>query len=222
MNTRYQLLSEIMLHLEDFQVNASDPDNLRDFVVYLKERAFEKESREDWLQHMNFDDPSKVNTTDVAEVEFSTLVATLFRFAKGYTKKAFEKTTFKTLDEFGFMASIFKHGSLHKSEVIEMHMLEISSGSEILKRLLKLGLIQETQDSNDRRAKRISLTPKGYQEIILAFQEMGKVSKVIAGNLNSQELNETIYTLNKLKHFHDNIHEHDKGQEIDSILEKYF
>lgn len=222
MNTRYQLLGEIMSHLEEFQSKSGNPDDLRDFVIFLKGKTFEKESKEDWLEHLNYDEPDKVNTSDIAEVEFSTLVATLFRFAKSYIKKAFEITTFKTIDEFGFMASIFKHGSLHKSEVIEMHMLEISSGSEILKRLIKLGLIQETQDTVDKRAKKISLTPKGHQEIILAFQEMSKVSKVIAGNLTTRELNETIFILSKLKHFHDDIHEHDKGQEIDTILEKYF
>lgn len=221
MNTHYNLLRELLDHLDDFQANSSNPDDMRDFVLYLKEKTFGPESKQQWKDRNDYSKPENVNTKDVAEVEFSTLVAILYRFAKGYIKKAFEKTSFKTIDEFGFMASIFKEGSLLKSEVIHLHRLEISSGSEIIKRLIKLELIEEKADEHDKRARRISLTPKGQYEIIMAFQEMNKVSKVVSGNLSSQELNDTIFILNKLKVFHEDIHEHDKGQEIEFILGKY-
>jgi len=41
--------------------------------------------------------------------------------------------------------------------LINKHLLEISSGSEILKRLIKNELVCEFPDKKDRRAKRVSM-----------------------------------------------------------------
>jgi MarR family transcriptional regulator, lower aerobic nicotinate degradation pathway regulator len=221
MQSRYKLLQQILDYLDEFQSGQNNSDNLEEFVFYLKDKVFDIHKKKEWTLDADFSDPQCVNTTDVPEVELSTLVATLYRFAKNYTKKAFEKTSFKSLDEFGFMASLFKHRSMHKSELIHMHMMEISSGSEIIRRLIKLGLIREVRDEFDKRAKSILLTEKGEIEIILAFAEMNKVAKIISGNLSTDELNETIYVLNKLKIFHETIHQHDKGEEMNHLLDKY-
>lgn len=222
MDNKYGLLVELIKHVEEFQNStASNHQDIREFSVYLKSKLFDFENKRKWDEEASYDHPQKVSYIDVPEVEFSTLVATLYRFAKNYIKKAFENSTFKTLDEFGFMASIFKHNSLLKSEVINLHMMEISSGSEVLKRLLKYGLIYEFPDEKDGRAKRVSLTQKGVIEIIGAFGEMHKVAKIVSGNLTINELQETIFTLNKLKFFHEDILHHSKGDEINNILNKY-
>lgn len=222
MENHYNLLVELIKHVEEFQNSSvNDKNSIREFSVYLKGKIFDAEDKRKWDEEANYDQPDKVSYIEVPEVEFSTLVATLYRFAKNYIKKAFENSTFKTLDEFGFMASIFKHGSLLKSEVINLHMMEISSGSEILKRLLKYELIYEFPDEKDGRAKRVSLTQKGVHEIIGAFGEMHKVAKIVSGNLTGRELHETIFTLNKLKFFHEDILHNHKGEEINNILNKF-
>lgn len=221
MSQRFQLIHELLNYLEEYEKLQETSYDLKEFLAWMQLQNAGSRNSKEWELNPDFSNPEEVNTTDVAEAELSTLLATLFRFAKSYSKKAFEKTSFKTLDEFGFLASLFKHQSMHKSELINQHMLEISSGSEIIRRLIKLDLIQEVRDEKDKRAKLIMLTNKGRIEILLSFMEMNKAAKIIAGNLSASELRVTNYSLNKLKSFHEVIHQHDKGSDLNDLLEKY-
>lgn len=221
MQTKFKILRELLDYLDQYENVGEKTDQLDDFVIWLQNQRFDTRLKKPWDLNQDFSCPENVNTNDVAEADFSTSLATLFRFAKNYTKKAFEKTSFKTLDEFGFLASLFKHKSMHKSTLINQHMLEISSGSEIIRRLIHLGLIREIRDEHDKRAKIIMLTDKGNAEIIHAFSEMNKAAKIIAGNLTKNELQTTNYALSKLKSFHEYIHQNEKGGDLNEILEKY-
>ena len=110
---------------------------------------------------------------------------------------------------------------LLKNELINKHLLEISSGSEILRRLIKKGLISEFPDDIDRRAKRVSLTEQGRMEIMNAFDDMHKVSEIIIGNLNDTELNEALSVFEKLTYFHHHIHEKDRNTALNELHQKY-
>lgn len=108
-----------------------------------------------------------------------------------------------------------------KNELINKHLLEISSGSEILKRLIKNGLVCEFPDKKDKREKRVSLTEKGNLAIMSAFDDMQKVSEIIIGNLNHSELDEVLSALNKLIFFHRHIHEKDRNSSLEKVHERY-
>ncbi|MBN2236845.1 MAG: MarR family transcriptional regulator, partial [Bacteroidales bacterium] len=108
-----------------------------------------------------------------------------------------------------------------KNELINRHLLEISSGSEILKRLIKNDLIFEYPDPKDGRAKRVSLTEKGRKEIMMAFTDMHKVSEIIIGNLSEKEVGEALGVFNKLTYFHQHIHESDRTSSLETLHQKY-
>jgi len=110
---------------------------------------------------------------------------------------------------------------MSKNELIIQHKLEMSSGSEIFKRLLKNRLINEFPDENDKRAKRVSLTDEGRRQIISAFDEMYKVSQIIIGNLDEAEIKEAIGVFNKLSIFHSHIHDLDRNSSLDDLHDKY-
>jgi DNA-binding MarR family transcriptional regulator len=102
-----------------------------------------------------------------------------------------------------------------------MHFLEISSGSEILKRLIRNKMVYEYPDLKDGRAKRVSLTQEGYKEIMNAFDEMHKVSEIVVGDISGEELTETLAVLNKLNFFHMHIHKEAKDDSLNEILKNY-
>jgi len=217
MSNKYELLREILEQLESFEKRGGE-DDLMAFSLYLRDQAYVNDATED---RDLFGNNGFSNYRSNPEVEFSILLTGLFRFAKHYLKKAFAKTAFKTIDEFGFLATLTREGNLMKNELINEHMLEMSSGSEIIKRLVRNGLVHEYPDQNDKRAKRVALTEKGRQEIFVAFGEMHKVSKIIRGNLQSHELKEALAVLNKLTFWHKHIHEQDKNATIEELHEKY-
>ena len=59
------------------------------------------------------------------------------------------------------LATIHPEKNPKKTEVIYANLFELSSGTDMLNRMKKRGLIKEYDDQVDKRSKRIELTPKG-------------------------------------------------------------
>jgi len=215
MSDNISLIKQLLDHIEAYEEEVGN-SNIQEFSIYLKDKL----GADTQKKVSEFDKNNYKNYTNYPEVEFSSLLTALYRYAKHYVKKAFTNTALKTIDEFGFLATLLKEKSLLKNELIHKHLLEISSGSEILKRLIKNDLVYEFPDKDDKRAKRVSLTPKGIQEIMTAFDDMHKVSEIIIGNLTPEELKETLNVFNKLNYFHQHIHESDKNTTLDDIHTK--
>ena len=217
MSNNIFLLKQLLDYLEIYDKQVGN-GNLKEFSIFLKDKVINNEPAN---QESDFEPDKFELYKSFPEIEFSTLLTGLFRFAKHYVKKAFVETSLKTLDEFGFLATLLREKSLLKNELIKEHMLEFSSGSEILKRLIRNGLVEEIRDEQDKRARRVSLTQKGVSEIMSAFGSMHKVSEIVIGNLTTGELTEVLFAFNKLNYFHQHIHEKDKDTNLKELHEKY-
>lgn len=216
MQEKYKNLISLMEYLEEFE--AIKPDgNMQEFSFWLSNRLISPENNGKEINSVSQD----IRIESFPKVEFATNLTTLYRFARHYIKKALERTSLNTVDEFGFLASLVENESISKSELINRHLIEISSGIEVLKRLLKNGLVSEKRDPNDGRSRLVSLTPKGRVEIFTAFAEMHKVAEIVSGNLSENEHSQALKLLNKLKYFHWNIHIHDKDSGLEELMEKY-
>ncbi|MGE5355122.1 MAG: MarR family winged helix-turn-helix transcriptional regulator [Deltaproteobacteria bacterium] len=217
MSEQIIFIRKLLKYVETYENEVGNYD-LREFSIYLKDKVLGTTSA-NFSNIFNKDDYK--NYKIHPEVEFSTLLVQLHKFAKHYVKKAFQDKPWSSIDEFGFLSTLLLNTSMSKNELIVQHKLEMSSGSEIFKRLLKNKLINEFPDENDKRAKRVSLTEEGRRQIISAFDEMYKVSQLIIGNLNEKEINEAIGVFNKLSIFHNHIHDLDRNSSLDDLHDKY-
>lgn len=215
---RYRLLKDLLPHLETFE-KQSQGNDLMDFSSFLRKELLSAPLSGDEIP--DFTIAKNHRPEQFAEVEFSTLLVDLYRFGKHYVKKALLLTEINTLEEFGFLASLIKTPGLLKTEIIHLHLMEISSGTEVLKRLIRSGFIHEKQDERDKRAKRLFLSEKGRVTILAAFYEMYKASKIIRGNLTDEELAHTTQVMEKLSAFHWQIHQRDKASDMEILLDKY-
>ncbi|HAG16614.1 MAG TPA: hypothetical protein DCG69_08845 [Bacteroidales bacterium] len=216
MSNKIELIKHLLEYVESYD-NEHNNSDLRSFSIYLKDIVFcEKKTETVHLSETDY-----ANYKRFPEVELSTLLTTLYRFATKYMRKTFQNTEIKTVDEFGFLATLLKEKSLLKSELINKHLLEITTGTELLKRLINKGLIIEIGDETDKRAKRVSLSEKGAKELTAVFQELFVVSKIIRGNLTDKELNETISIFTKLSNFHWSIFNNDRNASIREIYKKH-
>ncbi len=216
----YKLIIENLQFLEQFQSLYPNGD-LKAYALWLSDKMLQTKKTVQLEHTPNHSPQNTAHTQEFPEIEISTLITNLYRFARGYLKKALENTVFRTVDEFGFLSSLIQHESMLKSELIQEHLMEISSGTEVIKRLHKMGLIQEWPDPHDGRAKRVSLTVKGRNAIIAVFADMHKVAKIMNGNLSLEEQKRIIIILNKLKNFHTRIFENEKDKNLDNILKNY-
>jgi DNA-binding MarR family transcriptional regulator len=150
--------------------------------------------------------------------EISILIVLMNRYAKWYIKKVLKDSLLHSPDEFSFLISLMTYESLSKSELITRQIMEKTSGTEIINRLVKKGLINESADQNDKRSIRVSITKSGRDEILRILPLMNKVTEIVVGNLSVEEINTLSYLLKKLDHFHNDIYINKRGEELGEII----
>lgn len=212
MNRKYALLSELLPLLEEYESSANNGANLSAFSIWLSQRL--SVSRPGLL-------PRSGQAEESTDTILTMLISYLFRYAKHYTKKALDTTPLSTMDEFTFLATLSYQGSLTKTELIQQHLLEVTSGIEIIKRLMRADLIADFPDPNDRRSKRVKITDKGRTVLEGVMVQMDRVAQIVSGDLTGSEIGQLLPLMHKLNDFHALIHMQDRKSPLEKIEEKY-
>ncbi len=204
------ILIEIIDQLEKYE-NACIANNSEistsDFLefLYLQDQLSENNSKRQALSGGH--DDWRLDTSTKAEMntDISILVVLLYRYAKGYIKKALASSDLKNGDDFSFLITLMTHESLTKIELTKLLVMEKTSGNEIINRLVNHGFIEQMPDKDDRRSIRIRITDFGRSEVIKILPEMQLVSRIVTGNLNQNEIRTLSYLLRKLDDYHNDI-----------------
>lgn len=130
------------------------------------------------------------------------LLSRLARYAHIYSKDILEQHGIESVYEFGFMMSVLMQGKPKKSELIEKQLTGFTSGIGIINRLLKRGLLVEMPDENDKRTKRISITPQGFATLQACIPDMEKLSGLVFKPLSNAEINLLLAIMQKLDAVH--------------------
>ena len=190
MTSSLDILKNIVHWLEEYQnENLTDDHSLESFIIWLNSRLF-SDGRAEKSKH----------NTELLDMELSFLLVMQSRYYKAYAKKVLGESELTSPDGFSFLYHLSLTDSYRKMELIKMHHLEPPSGIEVLKRLLKKGLIEEFDDADDKRARRIKITEKGKKELQIVMPKMSEVFQWMTAELS---LNEKLHVLAFLKQMHD-------------------
>ena len=121
-------------------------------------------------------------------------------------------------EEFTYLYRLKDEPSLTKMQLIERNGHEKQTGIQIIKRLLDDGLIQETVDENDKRAKRLTLTKKGEEAFHQSVEKVNTTSRILSANLKSDEKTKLLELLKKVNDFHYTLYTEYKNSEIKELL----
>ncbi len=146
----YKILAELIEYLEQFEEDKRE-GNLSDFIL--------------WINSKLFTENKTAEQSDHDELAIAFKVMYLNKGLKRDTKHILSGTELSSIDEYSFLLHLNYANSFRKMELVELHNMEAPTGIEIIKRLLRNGLISEYADNEDRRAKRIKITGKGASVI---------------------------------------------------------
>jgi len=216
---------EILLELIDYldkyeQENSKEGSNLNtsDFLGFINSNYQTQNIKVRELNHGNQE--LENNETHGPNTDISILIVLLFRYAKGYIKKALKDSQIRTADEFSYLITLMNTDSMSKTELIQNQIMEKTSGTDIINRLIKLKLIEQYDDEFDKRSIRVKITQQGRLEILSILPQMQLVSQIVTGNLNAVEKNMLAYSLRKLEVFHNDIFINKKGSELTDLVSK--
>jgi DNA-binding MarR family transcriptional regulator len=200
----------------DAEMGNHDEYSMDEFLGYLnaKSGGQELEMREISGENKGLFNNEYRNTKS----DISILIVLMNHYAKWYIKKVLGESNLQTSDEFSFLITLMTYDSLTKSELITKQVMEKTSGTEVIRRLIKRGLIVESADENDKRSIRVSITNSGREEIFKILPLMSKVSEIVVGNLSNEEINTLSYLLKKLDYFHNDIYLKKRDQSLSDIF----
>ena len=191
MNNMITTLKKVVELYEIYTDNNNNNNNsgIEDFVLWLNKRIFTENN-------------SNSNNQHSPDIHLTFLLSLLNKHYKNYTRRIFVDSEISNAESYSFLYHLYLTDSLRKMELINMHQIEAPTGIEILKRLLSKKMISESEDSNDKRAKRISITEKGKSEIEKLHPKMEEVYKLMGGDLDLNEKIRLISDLSDLNNFH--------------------
>lgn len=204
----YKLVYELLNLVEKFEVENTDRELcLSDFSGFLINQLNEPNSSTaaDVRFGKNEDESQKLAFQ--IDNSIGRLFIYMSRYAKSYVKKTLDGTALQSPEDFTCLAILLTHDSLSKSDLINRNIQEKTSGTEVIRRLLQSGLVNQLDDENDKRSKRISITDQGKQLLYRVFDDMNDVGKIVAGNLSFTEKLNLQYLLQKLDSFHYKLHD---------------
>ena len=213
------ILIELIDFLDEFEREREEVGvemNMSDFLGFLNSKY--KSENVKTRQLSGDYEGYKYEEKNGPATDISILIVLMFRYAKGYIKKALRDSAIKTADEFSFLMTLMTYDSLSKSELIQKQVMEKTSGTEIINRMIKMGLIESFNDEADKRSVRVKMTVAGRMEIIKILPEMQKVSKIVTGNLSETEKSTMAYMLRKLEHYHNDIFTNKKDSELEELI----
>lgn len=141
----------------------------------------------------------------------------LSKMAIFYSKKNLVELELKTLEDFVFLRNLTELGPLTKKQLIDAHITEYTSGIEIIKRLIQLGLVKEKKNAEDKRATTIVTTAKGRTVLEKCYPYMGQIGSVIFGPLAEDEASQLAYLLTKLDTIHTNLYHTQRDASLDEL-----
>ncbi len=140
------------------------------------------------------------------------------RYADNYSRKAMPSTQLNSIDEFTYLIPLLEFESLSKSELINKNGHAISTGTEIIKRLIKKNYLVQFPDEKDKRSMKVKLSEIGKGALFSSMNVTKNIAKLATGILSNQELIQTLAVLKKLDVFHDDIHRNSKHQSLEELL----
>jgi DNA-binding MarR family transcriptional regulator len=127
------------------------------------------------------------------------IIGRIGKLNMAYANIALNGTSLNQIEEFGILQTIRKEKNPRKTEVIYANLFELSSGTDMLNRMKKRGLIKEYGDLEDKRSKRLELTEKGESVSQAALLKIERNAKMLLNDLSEEDMELCIQLLKNIE-----------------------
>lgn len=139
----------------------------------------------------------------ITEANIARHLSLLHRYSRTYIKKALQASDLlQTEEEYTYLVCLMGREGLTKSELNHLNGLEKTTGSEVMRRLRKHGLIEEHPDERDKRSIRVYITPQGRAELGKVFPRLHIAAKMLSAPLEERQMSTLHFLLERLVEQH--------------------
>ena len=134
-----------------------------------------------------------------------------------YMRIALKGMPLRSIEDIMFCSALNNLGESRKTDVINYAMMEISTGTDILNRLIKKGFINQRVDPNDKRSRLLTLTPAGTIALKKCFKKAALARKLFLADLTEDDKKLITNILFPLQEKHSKLAVESKGKTIEEV-----
>jgi DNA-binding MarR family transcriptional regulator len=208
-SNKYQTIQRLITYWEEFEETNSNV-TIQDFSQWLTQKTLKETSYNNISINRSIDLDLPVYFKYDQSLDQGNhlldLISRLARLHEFYIRKFLSNLPINTRLEFVFLYTIDLMGDAKKTEVINVHLVEFTTGMDIIKRLLNQRLIKESLNESDKRSKLIHTTEKGKAVLSRSMLQMNAEKEMFLACINANKWKKTMSTLEELNSFHNNIY----------------
>lgn len=148
------------------------------------------------------------------------LIGRIFKVHTIYTTAALEGTGISNIDEYALLNTITQLQDPRKTEVIYTALQELSTGTDKLNRLKKLGYLTEHEDKEDKRSKRLKITAKGEKVLELCRKRISRLAVMMLHEVPEEDKLLCLQLLGGVETRFTDIWQSHKGKSFDEIFKE--
>ena len=213
-------LVQIIKHYERYKKEASSTtggDNLAQFSVFLSSQV---ELDSDYSRRVSVENWQQFNRKTLMEMA-TAYVGKMARYVDNYSRKNLPQTALGSVEEFTYLIVLLEGIEMTKSDLIKRNGHAVTTGTDIIKRLLKKDFVRQIPNPSDKRSYMIQITNMGKEAIFSSSETMNQLSIIGVGILNNQELMKLVGMLQKLDVFHEKIYSEHKSLDLTEIISNH-
>lgn len=148
-----------------------------------------------------FDQQTATHNYSQRSSEAAVTLWRLSKFIRYYTRPVLAENGLAGQDDFAILAHVDYRKSCSKKEAISANIIELTTGVEIIRRLIKQGLLTERPNPADGRERLISLTKSGQAKLYAIYKGFVNIQDVLA-DLDAAQREHLFTILKSLDDFH--------------------
>src|SRR5450755_2999705 len=134
-----------------------------------------------------------------ADIILTKLMDRIARIHMIYIQIAMKGMKIQHFEEFSLLSAIAQLKNPRKTEVIYHTINELSTGLSLLGGLLKKSCITEYDDPEDKRSKRLRLTPKGDKLLRACYKQFSRIPEMMLMEVPEEDLEICIQLLKNVE-----------------------
>lgn len=172
-------IKEILTLISSWEEQKGNKDSEKDFALWLYKKHF----------------GIKLHNKESTDRYMGYLTQRIARLGKIVAKEAFNSTNINSHDEFTLLNTVYNNDGISKQTLYQKAVFEMSTGSQIVKRLVRHDLLNEKENEKDKRVKNLFITEKGKNQRDLIFKKLKKHVEFKSSQLTNDQKQHLIVAL---------------------------
>jgi DNA-binding MarR family transcriptional regulator len=148
------------------------------------------------------------------------LIGRIFKLHGIYATAALEGTGISNIDEYALLNTVMQLNEPRKTEAIYAALQELSTGTDKLNRLKELGYLSEYADKEDKRSKRLKVTPKGEKVLVICRKRISQLAHIMLHDMGEDDKRLCFQLLKNVETKFAEIWPSHKGMEFEDIYKE--